>query len=171
MANGLTDAGTFAVLGVAAKGVSSVKSLGITAETPLLSRIGKGALAGSVSGLPAGFAHAELNSLTRGNGLAGGAEVAGDMTGFALFGGLLGGAQAARAHSRFLPKNDSVAVEKQAPLRTNETPVAQEASLKKAGATSRPGNVPASTELAPVPKPVLTEGTNVYTTEENAARC
>jgi hypothetical protein len=166
MANGLTDAGTFAVLGVAAKGVSSVKAMGITAETPLLSRIGKGALAGSVSGLPAGFAHAELNSLTRGNGLASGAEVAGDMAGFGLFGGLLGGAQAARAHSRFLPKNDSVAAEKQAPLRTNETPVAQETSLKKEGADSRPGTVPASTELAPVPKPVLTEGTKVYTTEE-----
>ncbi len=166
LANGLTDGGTFAVLGVAAKGVSSIKALGLTAETPLLSRIGKGALAGSVSGLPAGFAHAELHSLTHGHGLASGAEVAGDMAGFALFGGLLGGAQAARVHSRFLPKSDSVAAEKQAPFRTNETPVVQEPSFKKTGADSRPATVPASNELAPVTKPVLTEGTRVYTTEE-----
>lgn len=143
LANGLTDGGTFATLGVAAKGISSVKALGITAETPLLGRIGKGVLAGSVSGLPAGFAHAELHSLTRGKGFASGAEVAGDMAGFALFGGLLGGAGAARAQSQFLSKADVAAAEKPQAI-----------------------PVTARAEHAPVQKPVLTEGTKVYTTEE-----
>ncbi|MBA3994219.1 MAG: hypothetical protein C0469_11890 [Cyanobacteria bacterium DS2.3.42] len=165
LANGLTDGGTFAVLGVAAKGASSVKALGITAETPLLSRIGKGALAGSVSGLPAGFAHAELHSLTRGNGFASGAEVAGDMAGFALFGGLLGGVQGARAHSRFNPNADAAAGEKPAAVQT-ETPGAKGISVMKAGAEVQTTNAPVRNDLAPVPKPVLTEGTRVYTTEE-----
>ncbi len=102
-ANGITDAGTFALLGVAAKGLSSTQALGITAETPLVGRIARGASVGAVSGLPAGFAHAELNSITRGKGPASVAEVAGDMTGFALFGGILGGAGGITARSRFNP--------------------------------------------------------------------
>ncbi len=142
LANGLTDGGTFATLGVAAKGVSSVKALGITAETPLLSRIGKGALAGSVSGLPAGFAHAELHSLTRGKGFASGAEVAGDMTGFAVFGGLLGGAGAARANSRFFAKNDE-AGEQRAIVLPNETAGAKDGAVIRAGADTHTAQVPA----------------------------
>ncbi|MCC7531921.1 MAG: hypothetical protein IT342_25690, partial [Candidatus Melainabacteria bacterium] len=103
LANGLTDAGTFVVLNVAGKGISSTKALSITSETPLVGRITRGALSGAVSGLPAGFAHAELNSLTRGSGLAGAPEIAGDMAGFAIFGGLLGGGIGAWAPSRFRP--------------------------------------------------------------------
>ncbi len=103
LANGFTDAGTFAVLNVAGKGISSTKALSITSETPLVGRITRGALGGAISGLPAGFAHAELHSITHGNGLASAPEVAGDMAGFAIFGGLLGGAVGARAPSRFRP--------------------------------------------------------------------
>jgi hypothetical protein len=103
MANGFTDAGTFVVLNVAGKGISSTKALSITSETPLVGRIGRGALSGAVSGLPAGFAHAELNSMTHGNGFARAPEISGDMAGFAIFGGLLGGAVGARAPSRFRP--------------------------------------------------------------------
>ncbi len=161
LANGLTDAGTFATLGVAAKGVSSVKALGLTAETPLLSRIGKGALAGSISGLPAGFAHAELHSLTHGKGLASAAELGGDMAGFALFGGLLGGVAGARSQSRFLSKNESV---------PNEGLRSQQAeSIKKTDAVpvTAPVTVAEGTQIGkPATPQVITEGTRVYTTEE-----
>jgi len=100
MANGITDAGTFLTLGFAAKGLSSAKSLAITEQTPLMRRVVRGAAVGSASGLPAGFAHAELHSITNGKGLAGASEVAGDMAGFALFGGILGGAHGGATNSR-----------------------------------------------------------------------
>lgn len=103
LANGFTDAGTFAVLNVAGKGISSTKALSFTAQTPLVGRVTRGAMSGALSGLPAGFAHSELNSITHANGFASAPEVAGDMTGFVLFGGFLGGAVGAKAPSRFRP--------------------------------------------------------------------
>ncbi|MBX9947581.1 MAG: hypothetical protein K2Y39_00325 [Candidatus Obscuribacterales bacterium] len=147
LANGLTDAGTFSLLNVTGKGVGSMKAFGMTAETPLLSRVGKGALAGSISGLPAGFAHAELHSITHGRGPAGAAEIAGDMTGFALFGGLLGGVGGARSNSRFLSQREMPAAEKPA-------------------AAPEPTTVRLPKEVAKADAPVLPEGTRVYTTEE-----
>lgn len=156
LANGLTDAGTFSLLNITGKGVGSIKAFGMTAETPLLSRFGKGALAGSISGLPAGFAHAELNSITHGRGPAGAAEIAGDMTGFALFGGLLGGVGGARSNSRFLPQREMPAAEKLGVAPQKATLAAPEPAdavkLPKEGAKAN--------------APVLTEGTRVYTTEE-----
>lgn len=104
LANGITDAGTFSLFNVTGKAVSSVKALGITAETPLLSRIGKGATAGMLSAPLPGFAHAELHSFTHGKGPASGAEIAGDVAGFMLFGGIFGGVGGARARSRFNPE-------------------------------------------------------------------
>jgi len=147
LANGLTDAGTFSLLNVTGKGVGSMKAFGMTAETPLLSRVAKGALAGSISGLPAGFAHAELNSITHGRGPAGAAEIAGDMTGFALFGGLLGGVGGARSNSRFLPQREMPAAE-------------------KLGVAPEPATVKVPKEVAKTDAPTLPEGTRVYTTEE-----
>lgn len=155
LANGLTDAGTFSLLNVTGKGVGSMKAFGMTAETPLLSRVGKGALAGSISGLPAGFAHAELHSITHGRGLAGAAEIAGDMTGFALFGGLLGGVGGARSNSRFLSQRELPAAEKPAAAPEKATAIVPE-----------PTTARLPKEVAKTDAPVLPEGTRVYTTEE-----
>jgi|GEM_PF-1273954 len=163
LANGLTDAGTFSLLNVTGKGVGSLKAFGMTAETPLLSRIGKGVAAGSISGLPAGFAHAELHSITHGRGPASSAEVFGDMAGFALFGGLLGGVGGARARSRFLQNNEvadisrtpaqAETVRPPEPVRPSEPIKADNPrGEKNSGGQDRPA--------------VITEGTRVYTTEE-----
>lgn len=162
IANGLTDAGTFSALNVFGKAIGSAKAFSMTAETPLVSRMTKGALAGSLGSLPAGFVHAELNSITHARGPASASEILGDMTGFALFGGLLGGAGGARLNSRFLSRTESPAVEKpgialeKAPAKTIETPARVSdttiANLPKDGAKAN--------------GPVLPEGTRVYTTDE-----
>jgi hypothetical protein len=162
IANGLTDAGTFSVLNVFGKGIGSAKAFSMTAETPLISRMTKGALAGSISALPAGFAHAELNSITHGRGPASAAEIAGDMTGFALFGGLFGGAGGARFRSRFISGNELPAVEKpgmaleKTPVKLSETP----ARVSDTNVVNLPKDGPKAKA------PVLSEGTRVYTTEE-----
>ncbi|HNB23352.1 MAG TPA: hypothetical protein PKZ32_13060 [Candidatus Melainabacteria bacterium] len=162
LANGLTDAGTFSVLNIAAKGVGSMKSLAVTGETSVLGRIGKGAVAGSLAGLPAGFAHAELNSITHGKGAAGAAEIAGDMTGFALFGGLLGGASGMRSNHRLLSAKDAPAAQKSGA--TAEIPVTK--PPEPPVTVSEAGRVNAPREAVKADSPVLPEGTRVYTTEE-----
>jgi hypothetical protein len=163
LANGLTDAGTFSLLNVTGKGVGSLKAFGMTAETPLVSRIGKGALAGSISSLPAGFAHAELHSITHGKGPASASEVFGDMTGFALFGGVLGGVGGARARSRFL-QNSEAADAAKPPVQAETVRGSEPAKAEPVkGETARNAERAGGNQDGPS---VITEGTRVYTTEE-----
>lgn len=100
LANTVTDAGTFAVLGATARGLSGFRALAVTSESGLFARSFKGAGIGAMSGVPAGLASAELSSLSSGRGLASKHELGKSVTDFAMFGGILGGIGGAGSHYR-----------------------------------------------------------------------
>jgi hypothetical protein len=100
LANTVTDAGTFAVLGASARWLSGIRAFALTPESGLLSTVGKGAGIGAISGIPAGLASAELLSLSNGRGLASQHELGKSVTDFAMFGGILGGIGGAASHYR-----------------------------------------------------------------------
>lgn len=101
LSNAVTDAGTFAVLGASARGLSGIRAFSVTPESGLLARVGKGAGIGAISGIPAGLTSAELGSLTSGRGLASQQELGKSVTDFAMFGGILGGFGGAASHYRY----------------------------------------------------------------------
>lgn len=101
LSNAVTDAGTFAVLGASARGLSGIRAFSVTPESGLLASVGKGAGIGAISGIPAGLTSAELGSLTSGKGLASQQELGKSVTDFAMFGGILGGFGGAASHYRY----------------------------------------------------------------------
>ncbi len=101
LSNAVTDAGTFAVLGASARGLSGIRAFSVTPESGLLASVGKGAGIGAISGIPAGLTSAELGSLTSGRGLASQQELGKSVTDFAMFGGILGGFGGAASHYRY----------------------------------------------------------------------
>lgn len=155
LANGITDASTFATLNMAARGLASSKALSLTADAPLLARIGKGSAIGFGSGLPAGFVGAEANSLTHGHGFASASEVGTSMKDFALFGGVLGGVGGAASKSRFFTMEMKEAVDaKNARARgeaakATETVPPKEAPVAKEVVAEKPS---AAKETAPKPE-------------------
>lgn len=101
LSNAVTDAGTFAVLGASARGLSGIRAFAVTPESGLLAKVGKGAGIGAISGIPAGLTSAELGSLTSGRGLSSQQELGKNVTDFAMFGGILGGFGGAASHYRY----------------------------------------------------------------------
>ena len=111
LSNAVTEAGTFAALSSSLRGLGGVRTFAVAPESTLWAKVSKGAVVGAIGGIPAGLASAELASLTHGNGLATTAELGKSVTGFAMFGGALGGAfggvGGAGFRSRY-PRADSV---------------------------------------------------------------
>lgn len=111
LSNAVTEAGTFAALSSSLRGLGGVRTFAVAPESTLWAKVSKGAVVGAIGGIPAGLTSAELASLTHGNGLATTAELGKSVTGFAMFGGALGGAfggvGGAGFRSRY-PRADSV---------------------------------------------------------------
>jgi hypothetical protein len=85
------------------------------------------------------------------------------MTGFALFGGVLGGVGGARARSRFLQNNEAADAAKP-PVQTETVRGSEPAKAEPAkGETARNAEKAGGNQDGPS---VITEGTRVYTTEE-----
>lgn len=139
LANGVTDAGTFASLNLAARGLASTKAMSLTSEMSLVGRFGRGAAVGAGSGLPAGFVGAELNSLTHGHGFASASEIGTSMKDFALFGGAIGGVGGAASRSRFLSLDAKEAQHaKTGPLKADAPKVGETALPKEAAPVKEP---------------------------------
>jgi hypothetical protein len=97
----LTDAATFGTMEGTGKALKAFKPLAQISEDSVLQGIGKGALRGAVSGLPAGFVNAETKSITDGDGMASPEQIRAAMGQFALFGAALGAADGGMAKVRF----------------------------------------------------------------------
>lgn len=92
--NAAIDAGTFGVMGAASSKLAS--SFALTGEAPLANRIVRSSLLGMGSGIPGGFAHAELNSIVNKGQIASLTDVRNDVASFAILGGIFGGIEGLR---------------------------------------------------------------------------
>lgn len=90
--NAVVDAGTFGVMGAASSKLAS--SFALTGEAPLANRIVRSSLFGIGSGIPGGFANAELNSIVNKGQVASMSEIRDDIASFAILGGIFGGIDA-----------------------------------------------------------------------------
>ncbi len=90
--NALIDAGTFGVMGAASSKLAS--SFAFTGEAPLANRIMRSSLFGIGSGIPGGFANAELTSIVNKGQVASVSEIRDDVASFAILGGIFGGIDA-----------------------------------------------------------------------------
>lgn len=90
--NSLVDAGTFGVMGAASAKLTS--SFASTGELSLSNRILRSSLFGVGSGIPGGFANAELNSLIHKGEFASATDVRDDVASFAILGAAFGGIEA-----------------------------------------------------------------------------
>lgn len=102
--NAAIDAGTFGVMGAASSKLAT--KFGPIGELPLSSRIMRSSLFGVASGVPGGFANAELSSIINKGQVASVSDVRDDVASFALFGGLLGGIDALHKGKEVTPPSE-----------------------------------------------------------------